>query len=105
MKKLLVLVEVTGSSSEDTEQLNADFSAHFVSLFDSEQSATEAVKMAIEREIDQECDTIEDDVFVEMPYQSHIAEKYESAIDYTFREFQNGQPDEISLTIGLSNEK
>ncbi|WP_070962895.1 hypothetical protein [Vibrio sonorensis] len=105
MKKLLVLVEVTGSTTEDTNHINTDFTDHYISLFDSEQLATEAVKIAIEHEIDQECDTIEDDVFVEMPYQSHIAEKYERAIEYSFREFKNGQPDEISVIIGLSHEK
>lgn len=103
-------IEICGVSPDlsdnEKESIVDDFLKKFIALFGSEQAATDAVRYAVMGELDVGELLIDDQPYCVYPPETDtINNQYFTACEYAFRDWQLGQPDEISITLGIGVER
>ena len=103
---LIVLCEVTGSVTVDTDTVVEDFTDRFIELFGSETLATQAVLQAIDYEHvfkpNRNCRWKGGECLVFNPLAGDsIREQYFQSCDYAFRVWVYGKPDELEIILGV----
>lgn len=101
---IIAKCESSAGCDADTDLIAEEFCAKFIEQFANEDDATQAVLDSLTTE-DWQDDFERDEVYIFAPYhREKIAIQFEVANDFAFREWLYGEPDDLSIIIGIAIE-
>ncbi len=99
VKTLTVMLDAPVNQIVDENQIVSDFTSKFIALFGDESATIDAVSQAIEQDPDSKYEA--GPVYVVMPVNRYISEKYAIACKYALKNLATDVAETLYIEVGL----